>query len=77
MALPPKPTLEMSEELNQLLQNAVSRIAELRIASNLVPSTDFFNYAFVRKEAILSWRFLRFDFLKNYQAIQSLHQAKS
>lgn len=55
--LPPnKPPLELTPELNALLQQAKTRIAEIHIASLLVPNTNFFNYAFVRKEAILSSR---------------------
>ncbi len=52
--LPPRPVLEQSTELKDRLQEAKARLAEIRIASHLVPNTDFFNYAFVRKEAILS-----------------------
>lgn len=52
--LPPQPALELTDELGQLLQMAVVKLSQLKIASNLVPSADFFNYAFVRKEAVLS-----------------------
>jgi Fic family protein len=52
--LPPLPQLEQSAALNAILQDAKARLSEVRIASHLVPNADFFNYAFVRKEAILS-----------------------
>ena len=52
--LPPEPSLKYSKDLDTLLQRATARLSELRVASLLVPSPDLFNYAFVRKEAILS-----------------------
>lgn len=53
--LPPEsPILELSQELGSLLLEAKSRLSEIKIASFLVPNTDFFNYIFVRKEAVLS-----------------------
>src|SRR5688500_15326493 len=52
--LPPDPPLETSPLIKEKLQEALTRISELRIASHLVPSPDFFNYAFVRQEAVLS-----------------------
>jgi len=53
-ALPPVPPLEKTSAINAKIQDAVARISELRVASHLVPSPDFFNYAFVRQEAVLS-----------------------
>jgi Fic family protein len=52
--LPPVPSLEYGSEVNERLQQASARLSELRVASHLVPSPDLFNYAFVRKEAVLS-----------------------
>lgn len=52
--LPPHPALLLTPAINERLQRAVARLSELRVASYLVPSPDLFNYAFVRKEAVLS-----------------------
>ncbi len=52
--LPPDPLLEEIPTIKAKLQEATSRLSELRVASHLVPSPDFFNYAFVRQEAVLS-----------------------
>src|SRR5438128_402844 len=52
--LPPDPPIADTSELTLLLARATSRLSELRVASHLVLSPDLFNYAFVRKEAILS-----------------------
>jgi Fic family protein len=52
--LPPAPPLEENSKMNAKLHEVVARLSELRVASHLVPSPDFFNYAFVRQEAILS-----------------------
>ena len=54
ISLPPRPELVLTPEINARLQQAVARLSELRVASYLVPSPDLFNYAFVRKEAVLS-----------------------
>ncbi len=51
--LPPS-HLILTPEVETSLQSAMSRLSELRVASHLVPNPDFFNYAFVRKEAVLS-----------------------
>lgn len=51
--LPPsKPALVLSPELETLHAIAESAIAQLRIAGSMVPSTDWFLYGFVRKEAV-------------------------
>lgn len=51
--LPPsEPALTLSPELKALLAQAESAIAQLRIAGSMVPSTDWFLYGFVRKEAV-------------------------
>lgn len=52
--LPPNPPIECGKETNERLQQANARLSELRVASHLVPNPDLFNYAFVRKEAVLS-----------------------
>ena len=52
--LPPEPPPAEAPELTALLQQATARLSELRVASHLVLNPDLFNYAFVRKEAILS-----------------------
>src|ERR1017187_4894683 len=53
-ALPPHPPLELTPAIQDLLQKALIKLSELRMASTLVPNPDLFNYAFVRKEAVLS-----------------------
>jgi Fic family protein len=53
MPLPPKPPVD-SESLKNLLAEAEKGLAQLRIASQLVPNINLFAYAFVRKEAVYS-----------------------
>jgi len=53
-SLPPGPPLERTPAIQELITKADTAIRELKIASALVPNPDFFNYAFVRKEAVLS-----------------------
>ena len=51
--LPPSdPVLVLSPELDALHAQTLSAIAQLRIAGSMVPSTDWFLYGFVRKEAV-------------------------
>ena len=52
--LPLSPPLEERPVLKTKLHEAMVRISELKIASHLVPSPEFFNYTFVRQEAVLS-----------------------
>ena len=52
--LPPVPALRENSKISTKLYECVARLSELKVASHLVPSPDFFNYAFVRQEAILS-----------------------
>ncbi len=54
MPLPLSPPFEDRPALKTKLHEALARISELKIASHLVPSPEFFNYAFVRQEAVLS-----------------------
>lgn len=55
LPLPPKaPALDLSESLGKLLSEAEKDLAQLRIATQLVPNINLFAYAFVRKEAVYS-----------------------
>lgn len=54
-ALPPQdPPLELNAELETWLARANERLRMLELAGDLVPSVEWFVYAFVRKEAVLS-----------------------
>lgn len=53
--LPPRdPPLDLDGELGTLLARARERLRLLDLAGDLVPSVEWFVYAFVRKEAVLS-----------------------
>jgi len=53
--LPPSdPPLELGGETRELLRQAEKALSRLDLAGELVPSIDWFLYAFVRKEAVLS-----------------------
>jgi len=53
--LPPAdPPLEVSDDIGRLHTDALTTLAQLQVAGNLVPSTDWFLYGFVRKEAVLT-----------------------
>ncbi|MCK6514343.1 Fic family protein [Myxococcota bacterium] len=53
--LPPQdPPLALDGRVGELLTRANARLRELELAGDLVPSIEWFVYAFVRKEAILS-----------------------
>ena len=53
--LPPaEPPLELSDDIVRSHANALTALAQLTVAGNLVPSTDWFLYGFVRKEAVLT-----------------------
>jgi Fic family protein len=53
--LPPaEPSLQMTTAIRELLSRATANLARLEVASELVPSVDWFVYAFVRKEATVS-----------------------
>ena len=53
--LPPvAPPLKLDARTRTLLSEAEQRLKELDIAGEMVPSVDWFVYAFVRKEAVLS-----------------------
>jgi len=50
----PRPTIELDGELAALLLRAQQALARLEVAGEMVPSLDWFIYAFVRKEAVVS-----------------------
>ncbi|MGM0556827.1 MAG: Fic family protein [Myxococcota bacterium] len=53
--LPPSdPPLQLDGELEELRQQAEGALSRLEVAAQMVPSIDWFIYAFVRKEAVLS-----------------------
>lgn len=53
--LPPSnPKLSISSNTHQLLQRATRALSNLNLAGHMVPSLDWFIYAFVRKEAVTS-----------------------
>jgi len=53
--LPPRdPALDLEGELASLLARAAEGVRHLDLAGDLVPSVEWFVYAFVRKEAVLS-----------------------
>lgn len=51
---PLPPELDMDEELLRLLLDANRRLAQLDIASKLIPNTELFVSMYVRKEALMS-----------------------
>ncbi len=55
LPLPPtKPSLRLVGELHNLAKTAETNLAKLDTAGRMVPSLDWFVYAFVRKEAVIS-----------------------
>ncbi len=53
--LPPRdPPLDLAGELAPLVTRARERVRLLALAGDMVPSVEWFVYAFVRKEAVLS-----------------------
>lgn len=53
--LPPTdPPLAVSGAIEQLCATAASALSRLELAGNMVPSTEWFLYGFVRKEAVLT-----------------------
>ena len=53
--LPPrKPALNVDGDLAAALRRAENGLARLEVAGEMVPSVDWFIYAFVRKEAVIS-----------------------
>src|SRR6202453_2580770 len=54
-SLPPRnPVLNVDGELAAPLRRAEQALARLEVAGEMVPSIDWFIYAFVRKEAVIS-----------------------
>ena len=53
-ALPPTPPLVLEGPLHPLLERALLALGRLDSISALLPATDLFLYAYVRKEAVLS-----------------------
>jgi Fic family protein len=54
-SLPPaEPALAMTGEIDRLHAGALTALARLTVAGGLVPSTNWFLYGFVRKEAVLT-----------------------
>jgi Fic family protein len=54
-SLPPqRPTLQITDDLSRLLAEATVAIGRLEVAGTMVPSTGWFLYGFVRKEALVS-----------------------
>ena len=53
-ALPPRPPLDLSGDLNALVERAALALGRLDSASVLLPDTALFLYSYVRKEAVLS-----------------------
>src|SRR5262245_11191214 len=54
-ALPPcEPPLAIDDGLRELLRRAEHNVARLELAGEMVPSIQWFIYAFVRKEAVVS-----------------------
>lgn len=54
IALPPNPSVEVTDEMRFKLQMAQQNLARLELAGDMIPSMQWFIYAFVRKEAVLS-----------------------
>ncbi|HZX95950.1 MAG TPA: Fic/DOC family N-terminal domain-containing protein, partial [Myxococcales bacterium] len=53
--LPPtSPRLSLGAETNELLRSAEQKLGRLDLAGEMVPSIEWFVYAFVRKEAVVS-----------------------
>lgn len=53
--LPPTdPPLSVDDDTGRLLQRAEHELARLELASEMVPSVEWFIYGFVRKEAVMS-----------------------
>ncbi len=52
--LPPTPKVNLDSKLAESLSQAEGALRELNVASKMLPDTNWFIYAFVRKEAVLS-----------------------
>ena len=55
LPLPPRdPEIALDERLSERVRAAEFALARLDLAGDMIPSPDWFIYAFVRKEAVLS-----------------------
>jgi len=55
LPLPPRePALDLDDQIGKRLRAAEHALARLDLAGEMVPSVDWFIYAFVRKEAVIS-----------------------
>ena len=55
LALPPRaPALSINDRIGERLRAAEHALARLDLVGEMVPSLDWFLYAFVRKEAVIS-----------------------
>ena len=55
LPLPPRePSLALDNRIGERLRAAEHALARLELAGEMVPSLDWFIYAFVRKEAVVS-----------------------
>lgn len=52
--LPPKPALDMNDDILRLMLDASRNLQKLDTASQLIPNTELFVSMYVRKEALLS-----------------------
>jgi len=52
--LPPRPALELTPATREQVHLAEQRLSRLELAGEMVPSVEWFIYAFVRKEAVVS-----------------------
>ena len=75
--LPPRnPSLKIEGELAELHNQALLAISRLEIAGAMVPSTNWFLYGFVRKEAVISSQIEGTQAtLKDVIAFEATHQA--
>src|SRR5712691_7722629 len=53
-ALPPRPALALTPSVLEKVRLAEQKLSRLELAGEMVPSLEWFIYAFVRKEAVVS-----------------------
>lgn len=53
-SLPPRPALELNAAAREQVHLAEQKLSRLELAGEMVPSVEWFVYAFVRKEAVVS-----------------------
>ena len=54
--LPPLPVLELDNDIQELIQNAMLAIGRLDGLTTVLPDPAIFLYSYVRKEAVLSFQ---------------------